>query len=139
MAQKNGTYKVYNGSSFDEIMFKTSEEQVSIKESTKYDLNLNSGYYNIDAPNYKCTYLKKQGICMLTMYLGGCNTQGYHNIATLPVGFRPSNYVIGLMNTGDYVALVEVAPNGNISVYEPMASQPSVRGSMTFYAGGGTV
>lgn len=28
MAQKNATYKVYNGSSFDEIMFKTSADQV---------------------------------------------------------------------------------------------------------------
>lgn len=63
MAQKNGTYKVYNGSGFDEIMLKTLAEQVvestarkfvTAAEKTKlesFSTEIDSDYYTLRFPN----------------------------------------------------------------------------------------
>lgn len=63
MAQKNATYKVYNGSSFDEIMLKTLAEQVvessarkfvTTAEKTKlenFSTEIDSDYYTLRFPN----------------------------------------------------------------------------------------
>lgn len=63
MAQKNGTYKVYNGSGFDEIMLKTLAEQVvestarkfvTAAEKTKlesFSAEIDGDYYTLRFPN----------------------------------------------------------------------------------------
>lgn len=63
MAQKNATYKVYNGSTFDEIMLKTLAEQVvessarkfvTAAEKTKlenFSTEIDNDYYTLRFPN----------------------------------------------------------------------------------------
>lgn len=63
MAQKNATYKVYNGSTFDEIMLKTLAEQVAESSTRKFvtaaektklesfSTEIDNDYYTLRFPN----------------------------------------------------------------------------------------
>lgn len=98
MAQKNATYKVYNGSSFDEIMFKTLATQVvedaTHRFCTDTEKNLiNNGIKYITSGTAKCvTLLTSSGvkIAIQSGYIRITST-GWYTI-TFPVRFKDTYY-----------------------------------------------
>lgn len=138
-------FRTFNGTEWEDHYFKTSEDQVVPQEATVFPFPFNSESMVHDG---KSTYSKKNGIVNVTMNTKRSNSNypeyptGWWEIGTLPVGFRPKDTVDGYMMTypeKEVTAIRVIASTGQVYGFVKSASQTYMFGSISFYAGGGTV
>lgn len=122
--QKNATYKVDNGTDFDEIHFKTNTEQVvGLKSYTEFTPTLLAGWVDMDG-NIRCKYWKDS---IGQVHIIGAITGGANESVPfwLPEGYKPArrmDFVCIQQYEEDGPARVRIRADGAIVIYKSSRS-----------------
>jgi hypothetical protein len=98
-----------------------------------------NGWSNMGAPNAVAGYMKSTlGFVHIKAVLKNGVTADSTIIFTLPVGYRPSEYIYSVVTynngTTDALALIAIAPNGNITLSGVKANNTLVISTIIFKA-----
>lgn len=137
-------FRTFNGTEWEDHYFKTSEDQVVPQEATIYNFPFDGDSTTQDGP---AQYSKKNGIVSITMNTKRSSSvfQEYPTdwwlLGTLPVGFRPKSIVDGYLMTYPKreATALRVLTDGKVYGLVSSTGQTYMFGSISFYAGGGTV